>query len=65
MRLQSLAPLMFAPAIPIKTAVRLVANCHGERPAVAQRKLSIFAEVKVAAEESDEALASGHALVLV
>jgi hypothetical protein len=56
---------MFALATQVKAAVRLVADCHGERPAVVQRKLSIFAGVKVAAEESDEALASEHALVLV
>jgi hypothetical protein len=56
---------MFALAIQIKTAVRFVADCHGERPAVARRKLGTFAEVKVVAGESDEALASERALVLV
>ena len=58
MRPQSLAPLMFALAIQTKTAVLFVDDCHGERAAVAQRKPSIFAGVKVVAEESDEALAS-------
>jgi hypothetical protein len=52
---------MFALAIQTKTAVLFVADCHGERAAVAQRKLGIFAGVKVVAAESDEALASGCA----
>jgi hypothetical protein len=57
-RPQSFAPLVFALAIQTKTAVRFVDDCHGERAAVAQRKPSIFARVKVVAAESDEALAS-------